>query len=154
MLEDPDGLNPLTEQIIGCGIEVHCVLGPGLLESVYTPSLLLGLRANGLMMETGRRLPVTYRGVQVHSGFVVDMIVEDRVIVELKAVAALAPVHRAQVICYLKLTGCSVGLLMNFNVEKLISGVQRVLHPALKEKLNLRSARLHNDHRTSSSPDD
>ena len=75
--------------------------------------------------------------MQVHSGFIVDLVVEDLIVVELKAVAALAPVHRAQVICYLKLTGCSVGLLMNFNVEKLVNGVQRVLHPALKTRVRM-----------------
>jgi GxxExxY protein len=135
MLEDPDGLNPITDRIIGCAIAVHRALGAGLFESIYSPCLVMELHAQGLKVETERRIPVVYRGVQVHSGFIVDMVVEDRIVVELKAVAALAPVHRAQVICYLKLTGCSVGLLMNFNVEKLVNGVQRVLHPALKARV-------------------
>jgi GxxExxY protein len=128
MLIDDEDLNRLTERVIGGGITVHRVYGPGLLESIYQACFIIELRAAGLRVETERVIPVTYRGIEV-ARFRVDMIVEDRVIVEVKAVQALAPIHSAQVITYLKLTGCPVGLLMNFNVPVLREGVRRLVRP-------------------------
>ncbi len=132
MLEDPDGLNPLTEMIIGCGVTVHREFGAGLFESVYARCFILELRANGLQVETEKRIPLFYRGVRVHRGFRIDLIVEGLVVVEVKAVAMLAPVHSAQLITYLKLTGCPVGLLVNFNVPLLTGGVRRLVNPSQK----------------------
>jgi GxxExxY protein len=129
MLENPAGLNPLTEKIIGAGIAVHRVFGPGLLEAVYRACLVLELKAKGLRVETERSIPLVYRGVEVGHPYKMDLIVEGQVVVEAKAVHALAPVHEAQVITYLKLTGCPVGLLMNFNVPLLKDGVNRVVLP-------------------------
>jgi GxxExxY protein len=133
MLEDPDGLNPPTETIIGCGVTVHREFGAGLFESVYARCFILELRANGLCVETEKRIPLVYRGVRVHRGFRIDLIVEDLVVVEVKAVSMLTPIHSAQVITYLKLSGCPVGLLMNFTVPLLTSGVKRLVHPANKK---------------------
>jgi GxxExxY protein len=129
MLDDPFGLNHLTEKIIGCAMAVHRAFGPGLLESLYKDCLVIEMRATGLTVDVERRLPLVYRGVVVGHGYKVDLIVEGSVVVEVKAVQELAPVHSAQVITYLKLTGCPVGLLMNFNVALLKEGIVRRLHP-------------------------
>ncbi len=126
---DPTGDAALTESIIGCGIRVHQYFGPSLLESVYHQPLATELRAANLKFEVNRRIPLMYRGVDLETFFQADLIVEDRVIVELKAVETLAPVHCAQLITYLKLTGCPVGLLINFNVPFLKEGIRRVVHP-------------------------
>jgi GxxExxY protein len=128
MLENPAGLNALSEKIIGCGIAVHRVFGAGLLESVYRPCFEIELRANGLRVDAERRIPLVYRGVEV-SCFRIDLVVEDLILVEIKAVDCLAPVHSAQVITYLKLTNCPIGLLFNFNVPLLKDGVRRLVHP-------------------------
>jgi GxxExxY protein len=134
MLENPAGLNPITDCVIGSGVKVHRAFGPGLLESVYQPCFVLELRANGLHVEVGRRIKLIYRGVKVSSGYKVDLIVEGSVLVEIKAVETLLPVHSAQVITYLKLTGCPVGLLINFNVPVLKAGVRRLYHPDRMKK--------------------
>jgi GxxExxY protein len=128
VLQNPAGLNALTEKIIGCGITVHRVYGPGLLESIYHECFIVELRQVGLLVEREKKVPVTYRGVTV-GRFKIDCLVEDKIVVEVKAIESLAPVHTAQLITYLKLTGCPIGLLMNFNVPILKSGVRRVLHP-------------------------
>ncbi len=120
----------LTETIIGSGIAVHVETGPGLLESIYLPCLVIELRSRGLRVETERSVPVRYRGLTI-AHYRIDLVVEDLVVVEVKAVKALDPVHQAQVITYLKLTGCPVGLLMNFNVPLLTNGIRRVVHPSL-----------------------
>ncbi len=130
MLEDAAGLNPLTQRIIGAGIEVHKAFGAGLLESVYADCLAIEFKACGLKFEQGRRIALRYRGIRLESYFEADLIVEGLVVVEVKAVAALIPVHKAQLITYLKLTGCPMGLLLNFNVPLLKDGVQRVTGPA------------------------
>lgn len=130
MLTNPAGLNPLTERIIGAAMDVHRAFGPGLLESVYADCLRIEFGACGLRIEEGRRIPLTYRGVRLKSDFVSDLIVEDLVVVEIKVVSTLAPVHRSQVMTYLKLTGCPVGLLMNFNVPVLKDGIRRITNAA------------------------
>jgi GxxExxY protein len=135
MLENPDGINPLTEKIIGCAIEVHRAFGAGLLESVYSNCLQIELRANGMAFEAQKPIPLIYREVHVRPGFQVDLLVEGLVVVEVKAVAAIAPVHLAQVITYLKLTGCAVGLLINFNVSALKTGVRRLVHPSGQQNI-------------------
>jgi GxxExxY protein len=130
----PQELKELTGRIIASAIAVHRETGPGLLESIYKTCLILELRARSLDVETERPLTVVYRGVSIDSHFRLDIIVDGSVVVEVKAVTNVAPVHHAQVITYLKLTGCPVGLLINFNVPVLAQGVRRVVRPDLYEK--------------------
>jgi GxxExxY protein len=120
-------LNALTSRIIGLAIEVHRTLGPGLLESVYQACLFHELRNSGLRVDTQTSVPVVYKDVRLDIGFRADVIVERTVVVEVKSVATIAPIHRAQLLTYLKLTGCQAGLLINFNVPVLKQGVTRVL---------------------------
>jgi GxxExxY protein len=120
-------LNALTSRIIGLAIEVHRTLGPGLLESVYQACLFHELRNSGLHVDTQTSVPVVYKDVKLDIGFRADVIVERTVVVEVKSVATVAPIHRAQLVTYLKLTGCRAGLLINFNVPVLKQGITRVL---------------------------
>jgi GxxExxY protein len=121
-------LNTLTEQIIGAAIEVHRALGPGLLESVYEACLAQELMVRGLRTARQVPLPVRYKGVRVDCGYRVDLWVEGAVIVELKTVAKLEPIHLAQLLSYLRLSGCRVGLVINFNVLQLRSRIRRVVN--------------------------
>ena len=131
MFHDIAGHEQLTQDIIGCAIRVHETLGPGLLESVYRPCLVIEMRASGFAVDTTRRINLTYRGHDLDVHYCPDIVVNNAVIVELKAVDALARVHQAQVITYLKLTNLPVGLLINFNVDQLTNGVRRVVRPDL-----------------------
>src|SRR5436305_4169182 len=106
----------LTGRVIGCAMRVHSALGPGLLESAYRLCLIHDLKASGLETKTEVLLPVIYGGVRLDAGYRVDILVEQTVVLELKAVDELAPIHKAQLISYLKLGGFPVGLLINFNV--------------------------------------
>ena len=115
----------LTHDIIGAAIEVHRALGPGLLESTYMPCLQYELRARRLKFIAERAVPIVYKGVAIDAKHRVDLIVEDRVLVEVKSVAVMAPVFEAQLLTYLFLTECPVGLLINFNVPLLTDGVIR-----------------------------
>ncbi|HYE20396.1 MAG TPA: GxxExxY protein [Tepidisphaeraceae bacterium] len=115
----------LTQQIIGAAIEVHREVGPGLLESAYQAFLIHELVQRGLRVRVQEALPVRYKGVEVECGFRIDLIVNDVVLIELKAVEKLAPIHEAQLITYLKLSGIRVGLLINFNVEVLKQRIKR-----------------------------
>ena len=119
----------LTEKIIGCAIEVHRTLGAGLLESVYKQCMVIESRNARLRVESERRLQLMYRGTPISSDLRLDLLIEGVVIVELKAVDCLHPIYLSQVITYLKLTGCSAGLLLNFNVTSLGAGVRRLNHP-------------------------
>ena len=123
----PD-INALTSRIIGAAIEVHRCLGPGLLESAYSVCFIYELAKAGLALVTQKRVPVQYKDVTLDCGFRIDLIVESTVIVEVKSIAQLAPIHHAQLLTYLKLTGCPAGLLINFNVRVLKEGVTRVLN--------------------------
>ena len=114
-----------TGEIISAAIAVHRELGPGLLESTYEACLFYELEQRGLKVEKQRELPVRYRGVHLDCGYRIDLLVEDSVIVELKSVDNLLPIHEAQLLSYLKLSGIKVGLLINFNVEILKNGVKR-----------------------------
>ena len=116
----------LTEKIIGLAIEVHRVLGPGLLESNYEECLCWELREAGLAFVRQLRVPLVYKGVDLGNPYRVDLVVENRVIVEVKAVDRFAPVHEAQVLTYLKHTGIPVGLLFNFNTPVLRDGMRRL----------------------------
>ena len=120
-------LNGITEQIIGAAIAVHKALGPGLLESTYEACLAYELARRGLSVERQTELPVTYGTVILDCGYRVDLLVAGKVLVELKAVAGLEPIHEAQVLTYLKLSGYRVGLLINLNVKVLKDGLRRLI---------------------------
>lgn len=117
--------NELTHKIIGCAIEVHKALGPGLLESAYEECLSYELTSQGLSVERQKPLPLEYKGVKLDCGYRLDLLVNDEVVVELKSVEAIANVHKAQLMTYLKLTEKKVGLLINFNVTVLKDGIVR-----------------------------
>jgi GxxExxY protein len=115
----------LTESIIGAAIEVHRELGPGLLESTYEECLCHELHLRGLKFERQLELPVTYKGLKLDCGYRMDIVIEDSVLVELKSIEQILPIHQAQLLTYLRLSGKKVGLLMNFNVSVLKSGIVR-----------------------------
>ena len=140
LIDSPD--NPITREIIGAAIEVHRALGPGLLESAYTRSLQFELGARNLRFSTQVVIPMAYKGVDLGTSYRVDLIVEDRVVVEVKAVEIVLPVHKAQVLTYLRLTACPLGLLINFNVAKLLDGVYRLVNPlAVREDARAKEPR-------------
>ena len=116
----------LTEQIIGCAIEVHRNLGPGLLESIYEKALCHEFNARGMRYECQKIIPIIYKNINL-GDFRLDLLIEDRIIVELKAVERNDPVFKAQLLSYLKLTGKQLGLLINFNVPLLKDGITRVI---------------------------
>ncbi len=117
----------ITDKIIGAAIEVHKTIGPGLLESAYEECLAHEMRLRGLNYERQVSLPVKYKGVKLDCGYRLDFLVEGAVVLELKAVDALQPIHEAQVLTYLKLGGWTVGLLINFNVPVLRNGIKRIV---------------------------
>jgi GxxExxY protein len=124
-----DRLNALTEQIIGGAIAVHRALGPGLLESAYESCLTFELMDRGLSIERQKALPVVYRGAQMDCAYRLDILVSRDVIVEVKAVERIGRLHEAQMLSYLKLSGCKVGLLFNFNVRWLVDeGIKRFVN--------------------------
>jgi GxxExxY protein len=127
-MTEKEGLNRITESIIGAAIEVHSTLGPGLLESAYEVCLTFELMQRSLKVERQKPLPVVYREVKLDCGYRLDLLVEEAVIVEVKAVEKLAPIHQAQLLSYLRLSGCKVGLLLNFNVKVLKDGIRRVIN--------------------------
>lgn len=128
-MADKDMLNRITDSIIGAAIQVHRALGPGLLESAYESCMTFELvEQHGRKVERQKPLPVVYRGVSLDCGYRLDLFVDDLVIVELKAVDKLMTIHEAQMLSYLKLSGCKVGLLINFNVKILRNGVKRVVN--------------------------
>jgi GxxExxY protein len=118
-------INELTHAIIGAAIEVHRELGPGLLESAYQAAMRRELWLRGIPFEFEKPLPFSYKGVALDCGYRLDLLVAGAVVVEIKSVEALAPIHEAQLITYLRLTKCKVGLLINFNVPVLTDGVKR-----------------------------
>ena len=119
--------NELTHKIIGAAIEIHRLLGPGLLESAYEECLARELTLRGLQFERQKPIPVVYKDVQLECGYRIDLLVEGRIVVELKAVGALAPIHEAIVLTYLKLSDRLLGLLINFNVPVLKDGIRRFI---------------------------
>ena len=116
----------LTELVIGCAIEVHKHLGPGLLESSYEGCLLKELQLQGVDVLRQVELPISYKGLDLGVGYRLDILVPGALIIELKAVDKLAPIHTAQLLTYLKLSGIKTGLLINFNTAKLVDGIKRV----------------------------
>jgi GxxExxY protein len=127
----PRLIDELTDLVIRCAMAVHSALGPGLLESVYRDCLVLELRAHGLSVELEKRIRIVYRGQRVRHHLQIDILVDGRLIVEVKAVDRLHPVHQAQVITYLKLSDLPVGLLLNFNALSMRAGLKRVERPDL-----------------------
>ena len=124
-----DRLNAITEQIIGAALDVHRELGPGVLESACEACLMFELLQRGLKVERQVTLPLVYRGQRLDAGYRIDLLVEDAVIVEVKSVERWERVHASQVLCYLRLSGLKVGLLINFNVEWLVShGIKRIVN--------------------------
>ena len=128
--------NKLTEQIIGCAIKVHRSLGPGLLESAYQECLLFELKKAGLFVEKEKPLPLVYEEVKLDCGYRIDLFVEKQVVIEIKSVEALNDVHTAQVLTYLKLSNCKIGLLINFNVTQLTNGIKRLYNKYYLESLS------------------
>lgn len=120
--------NEVSKKIIGSSITVHKELGPGLLESSYQECLFYELTKSGLYTEKQKALPLVYQEVKLDCGYRLDLLVENKVIVEIKAVAELNDIHLAQMITYLKLSEIKLGLLINFNVVKLVDGVKRVVN--------------------------
>ena len=149
-MEQGKRLNNLTKRVIGAAMSVHSALGPGLLESAYETCLEYELKQLGLRVERQKPLPVLYRGVALEGGYRLDLLIEKEVVVEIKAVDQLKPIHEAQLISYLRLSSRKVGLLVNFNVEHLKDGIRRfvndfpdplrnsansAVHDAMKEEL-------------------
>ncbi len=124
-------LNAISSQVIGCAIEVHKELGPGLLESVYEVCLMELLLEKGLKVERQKQLPVFFRGVELNKDFYIDLLIEDEIIIELKSVDGILPIHEAQLLTYLKLANKKLGLIINFNVALLKQGVKRLINGVL-----------------------
>ncbi len=120
--------NEISKAIIGCAIEVHKLLGPGLLESAYEECLYYELRQAGLKVEKQKPLPVIYKEVRLEAGYRIDLLVENKVVIEIKSVEVLNDVHTAQVLTYLKLSECKLGLLINFNSARLVDGLKRLIN--------------------------
>jgi GxxExxY protein len=118
--------NEIARKIIGCAINVHKALGPGLLESSYEECLAYEIKKTGMRVERQKSLPLIYEEIKMEVGYRIDLLVEEKVIIELKAVETLNDIHLAQILTYLKLSNCKLGLLMNFNVTKVVDGIKRV----------------------------
>jgi len=127
-MDEAGRLNQITGTIIGAAMAVHRELGPGLLESAYEACLAFELSDRGLCVEQQKPLPLCYRGLTLDCGYRLDLLIEGTVIVEVKSVDSLAPIHKAQLLSYLRLLDLRVGLLINFNVVMLKSGIQRVVN--------------------------
>jgi len=119
-------IDQVTERILGSAIEVRKHLGPGLLESVYQICMAKEMELRKLSYEQEKQLPIVYKGMRLDGGYRLDFLVENSVVVELKTVEAVQPIHEAQLLTYLKLTGCKIGLLINFNVPVLKNGLKRM----------------------------
>jgi GxxExxY protein len=120
-------INAITHEIIGSSISVHSEFGPGMLESAYERCLAFELAQRGLRVERQVLLPLTYKGITIDAGYRLDLLVDGRVIVEIKAVEEVHLIHKAQLLCYMRLSGCRVGLIINFNVTRLADGVTRMI---------------------------
>lgn len=132
MLLDDARINDVTRRIIGAAIEVHRVLGPGLLESIYAECLQFELASQQLRFVVQRAVPVAYKDRLLSASYRIDLIVEDIVLVEIKAVERLLPVHDAQTLTYLRVTGCEAALLINFNAPRLTDGLRRLLNTGIR----------------------
>jgi GxxExxY protein len=117
----------LTERVIGLAIDVHKELGPGLLEPIYETCLAFELKRTGILFRRQASIPVVYHGFHLHTGFRADLLISEDLIVEIKAVERLAPAHEAQLLTYLRMSGCQLGLLLNFNALRLKDGLRRLV---------------------------
>jgi GxxExxY protein len=120
--------DPLSNRVIACALEVHSALGPGLLESAYEQCLAHELRSAGIPFELQQPMPVPYKGILLDCGYRLDFVLDGQLIIELKSVETLLPIHEAQLLTYLKLSKIRVGLLMNFNTVHLRDGIKRMVH--------------------------
>lgn len=120
-------IEKIFKTVLDCSFQVHTALGPGLLESSYEECLYYEILQSGLIVSKQVPLPLIYRQVKLDAGYRVDLLVEEKVIVEIKSVESLADIHMAQILTYLKLSGCKLGLLANFNVKHLKDGIKRVI---------------------------
>jgi GxxExxY protein len=127
-MQEIDRLDQISRRIIGAAIAVHRHLGPGLLESAYQSCLAFELKQLGLRFEEQKPLPVTYKEVRLDCGYRLDLVVEDEIIVEIKAAEALLPIHQAQLLSYLRIAHKRVGLLINFHVPVLKNGLKRIVN--------------------------
>jgi len=127
-MEEGEKLNKVTEAIISVAVDVHRALGPGLLESAYEACMVYDLAKAGLKVEQQKPLPIVYRGIKLECAYRLDLMIDNEVIVEIKSVKKLLPIHQAQLLSYLKLSECKVGLLINFNVKMLKNGIKRVVN--------------------------
>ncbi len=127
-MNEKEFLNKITNDAINSAIEIHKFLGPGLLESCYETCLSFELSNKGLNIERQKPLPVVYKNIKMECGYRMDLLVENSVVIEIKSVESLLPIHTAQLLSYLKLSGCKVGLLINFNVKILKDGVVRLVN--------------------------
>ena len=125
--------NEIAKIIVNAAYNVHVTLGPGLLESAYEACLIYELLEAGLKVRSQVDLPVIYKGVYLECGYRIDLLVEERVIIEIKSVLELNNIHMAQTITYLKLSNCTLGLLINFNVSKIKDGIKRVINGYIEE---------------------
>jgi GxxExxY protein len=123
--------NALSKVVFDAGLKVHKTLGPGLLESAYEECLYFELNKTGLFIEKQKPLPLVYESIKLDAGYRVDLIIENKLIVEVKSIDALADIHLAQVLTYLKLSNCKLGLLINFNVLLFKDGIKRVINGLL-----------------------
>ena len=133
-------VNELTKEIIGAAIEVHRVLGPGLLESAYEQCLCQELTLRKVPFERQVSLPVQFKGLRLDCGYRIDLLVAKRVVLEIKAIESLLPIHEAQLLTYLKLGGWKVGLLINFNVTVLKDGIRRRVFNLEEQEISVTSA--------------
>ena len=125
--ENTEGKDSITEKIIGAAIEVHKSLGPGLLESVYETCLCHELQLLGMTFERQKTLPVVYKGVRLEAGLRIDIVVENAVVVELKCVENMVPIHESQLLTYMRLSSITTGLLLNFYTPRMIDGINRMV---------------------------
>jgi len=121
-------INNITEKILKCAFKVHTELGPGLLENAYEECMFYEIKQAGLLVEKQKALPLVYFDVKLDTGYKIDLLVENSIVVEIKAVESFNDVHTAQVLTYLKLSKCKIGLLLNFNVSSLKNGIKRLAY--------------------------
>ena len=126
-MKNISNIEEIFKLILDCSFKVHTALGPGLLESAYEECLFYELKKVGLHVEKQKALPLVYEEVKLDAGYRIDLMVENKVVVEIKSVDSLADIHLAQILTYLKLSGCKLGLLVNFNVKHLKTGIKRVI---------------------------
>jgi len=136
----PSAVNALSHRVIGCAMKVHSALGPGLLESTYEACLEHELQKANIPLKRQMALPVHYDGVLIDCGYRVDLLIEDQIILELKSIDRLAPIHEAQLLTYLKLANLNLGLLINFNVLHLRNGIKRIVYNFPEEKFTAEEA--------------